>query len=78
MRGCEMTDDQLKAECARRFAGPINEYTRLTEVYHQALVERDEWRARAEKAEAVLNSGKVLRIEADAGELVPLGSLHDF
>ena len=31
IRGYAMTDQQLREECERRFAGPVNEYTRVRE-----------------------------------------------
>jgi len=46
------SDDELRAECERRFAGPVNEYTRLADEHHKTTAERDEWKRRAEAAEA--------------------------
>ena len=73
-----LTDDQLRAECEWRGMTVFNESNLdtcevLTKAKHNRLTEsltteRDEWKARAEKAEATL---------VDDGDLVPLGSFHD-
>lgn len=55
-----LTDAQLRAECERRFAGPVNEYTRLRKASDEAIEvltkDRDEWKRRAEAAEELVKT----------------------
>jgi hypothetical protein len=92
------TDDQLRAECERRFgneygardkqweklideARPGIHYVAMSDVERRESglrAERDEWKRRADVAEAHLaDPRRVIHIKTDDCEHVPLGSVHD-
>ena len=65
-----ISDDDLRDEYDRREV--------VSQRHMRLEAERDEWKRRAEAAEAMpMHAHKCVRIVTD-GELVPLGSLHDF
>lgn len=44
----KLTDNQLRSECERRFAGPVNEYTRLADEHRRLQADRDYLAKKAE------------------------------
>jgi hypothetical protein len=72
-----VADDQLRAECERRglTTGTLRP---LADANDSLAADRDEWKRRAEAAEAKLtNPHQVLRVDTDEGDLVPLGHVQD-